>query len=108
MYKISSKRGFDSNSKQKYFSRICISRIFSDEREKEKAKDRKKNPPKPGLRGGIKKLYELGFPEDQLIKRIQKEYGLNNYEDVDIIKTILYEEIEEIKAKKARGIEYER
>ena len=59
-----------SGEKMRFVSAVCITNIASDRRKEKFAKEKIKNPPKPGIRGGIQKLFNMGFPDEELIKRI--------------------------------------
>ena len=75
--------------KMRFFSSVSMTCIEMERRKKKAAQEKKENPPKPGMRAGIQKLFRMGFPDEELIKRIQKEYCLNNGEDIYVILNIL-------------------
>lgn len=92
-----------SLNRQRYVSQVCISNIERDAMMEKKAKERKNNPPKPGIRGRIKQLNDLGFPEEQLIVRVQKEYKINN-NDISVITNLLNEVKKETKKMNKENI----
>ena len=93
-----------SGEKMRFVSAVCITNIASDIRKEKFAKEKIKNPPKPGIRGGIQKLFNMGFPDEELIKRIQKDYCLNNEEDRYVILNIL----NDVKKKEKKKMELNR
>ena len=52
----------------------------------------------------IQKLFNMGFPDEELIKRIQKDYCLNNEEDRYVILNIL----NDVKKKEKKKMELNR
>ena len=94
--------------KMQYLSEVVRTSIESEQKETKKALERKENPPRPGIRGRIKQLIDLDFPEEEIMIKIKKEYNLK-YEDRYVVLNILNDVKKEKRSeKKLKEIENER